>query len=153
MSKAMPIAACAMEGVKQMQSLTLPWPSKDLSPNARVHWTRRSKAVKQARGYAEVMARCAGWGGLSLPAEGRLDLWISFYPPTRCLPDDDNMLARFKPYRDGIADALGIDDRRFVSHPLIEDEVRHAGQVVITITGITQQASNGGPRLHANPAF
>ncbi|MFE8346782.1 MAG: hypothetical protein ABGU97_03075 [Xylella fastidiosa subsp. multiplex] len=47
-----------------MQSLTLPWPSKDLSPNARVHWTRRSKAVKQARGYAEVMARCAGWGGL-----------------------------------------------------------------------------------------
>ncbi|ALR06638.2 hypothetical protein XFHB_07055 [Xylella fastidiosa] len=42
----MPIAACGMAGVNQMQSLTLPWPSKDLSPNARVHWTRRSKAVK-----------------------------------------------------------------------------------------------------------
>ncbi|MDG5822833.1 hypothetical protein [Xylella fastidiosa] len=143
MSNAMPIAACGMAGVNQMQSLTLPWPSKDLSPNARVHWTRRSKAVKQARGYAQIMARRAGWGGLSLPVEGRLDLWISFYPPTRRLPDDDNMLARFKPYRDGIADALGIDDRRFVSHPLIEDDRRTGGEVVIRMTGIDCMKTTG----------
>ena len=45
------------------------------------------------------------------------------------------MLARFKPYRDGIADALGIDDKRFISHPLVSTEVRKGGQVVVRITG------------------
>ncbi len=59
----------------------------------------------------------------------------TFHPPTRMRPDDDNMLARSKPYRDGIADALGIDDKRFMSHPLVSNEVRKRGQVVVRITG------------------
>ena len=45
------------------------------------------------------------------------------------------MLARVKPYRDGIADALGIDDKRFVSHPYVRDTPRKGGQVVFRITG------------------
>ena len=40
-----------------------------------------------------------------------------------------------KAARDGIADALGVDDSRFVSHPLVKDDVRKGGQVVIKITG------------------
>lgn len=115
-----------------MLELTLPWPSKDLSPNARVHWSVRGRAAKKARQQAGLAAIAAGWQAKSLPA-GRIHLQVDFYPPTRRLPDDDNMLARFKPARDGIADALGIDDRRFVSHPFVCDEVRKGGQVVVTI--------------------
>jgi Holliday junction resolvase RusA-like endonuclease len=114
--------------------LELPWPSKDLSPNGRVHWARKAKAAKAGRITGAAIAAAAGWKSLKLPA-GRLHLWIDFYPPTRMRPDDDNMLARCKPYRDGIADALGIDDRRFVSHPFVRDEVRKGGLVVIRITG------------------
>ncbi len=117
-----------------MNELILPWPSKELSPNARVHWSRRAAFAKMARQYALVAAIQAEWTDAGLPA-GRLHLHVTFYPPTKRLPDDDNMLARFKPYRDGIADALGIDDKRFISHPLVSNEVRKGGQVVVRITG------------------
>ncbi|HHA2878405.1 TPA: hypothetical protein ACOFC6_002251 [Stenotrophomonas maltophilia] len=115
-----------------MKELILPWPHKDLSPNGRVHWSARAKAAKKARAQAYILAVA---GGCNLwKSEGRLHLYITFHPPTKLLPDDDNMLARFKPYRDGIADALGIDDKRFISHPLVSTEVRKGGQVVVRIT-------------------
>lgn len=117
-----------------MIELTLPWPSKDLSPNGRVHWARKAKAAKAARADATLLAIAAGWPQMVLPP-GRLHLWLEFYPPTRRMPDDDNMLSRCKAYRDGIADALGIDDQRFVSHPFVKNEVRKGGQVVVRITG------------------
>lgn len=117
-----------------MKELTLPWPSKDLSPNARVHWSRRSKAAQAARQTGRVLAMQAGWTRDALPA-GRLHLWVTFHPPTKRMPDDDNMLARFKAYRDGLADALLIDDRRFVSHPFVSDQPRKGGEVVVRITG------------------
>lgn len=115
--------------------LVLPWPSKDLSPNGRVHWSRKAKATKHARQTAVVLAHEAGWRALQLPA-GKLHLWVSFHQaPGKALPDDDNMLGRFKAYRDGIAQALGIDDKRFISHPVVSSERRPGGQVVVRITG------------------
>lgn len=42
------------------------------------------------------------------------------------------MIAAFKSGRDGIADALGIDDRRFVCHPYVKDQV--GGMVKVRIT-------------------
>lgn len=115
--------------------LVLPWPSKDLSPNSRVNWRRRSEATKAARQTAVVLAFEAGWRDAWLP-DGRLHLWITFYQtPRKVLPDDDNLLLRFKAYRDGIAQVLGIDDKRFISHPFVSNERRPGGQVVVRITG------------------
>lgn len=118
-----------------MNKLHLPWPSRLLHPNSRVHWAQRAKATKAARYAAFVAARAIGWTNESVPSEGRLSLWIDFYPPDRRRRDDDGLLASVKAARDGIADALGIDDRRFVSHPMLRDEVRRGGEVVVTITG------------------
>ena len=115
-----------------IKDLVLPWPVSDLSPNARICWQRRAKAANNSRALGKLIALEAGWNGISIPA-GRIVLCIDFYPPTRRWPDDDNMLARFKPYRDGIADALGIDDQRFISRPLIKHEVRCGGQVVVRL--------------------
>lgn len=67
--------------------------------------------------------------------EGRLHLWIDFYPPDKRKRDDDGLLASFKPFRDGIADAMRIDDNRFVSHPYVKDEVVRGGEVRVRITG------------------
>lgn len=118
--------------------LVLPWPSKDLSPNARVHYRVKAAATKLARQTAVVLAQEAGWKGLQLPP-GRLHLWIDCYQaPGKKLPDDDNMIGRCKAYRDGIAQALGIDDKRFKSHPDVKDERRPGGQVVVRITGAGQ---------------
>lgn len=117
-----------------MREIILPWPSAHLSPNSRKHWTVRKKETKAARQLAWGIAKEAGWTGDGLPAEGRLHLWVDFYPPTRIGIDDDNALSRFKAYRDGIADALGINDKRFVSHPYVHDEVRKGGEVRVRIT-------------------
>lgn len=116
-----------------IKPLLLPWPARDLHPNARVHFMALAKAKKAARQSA-AWATKAEWSGLVLPEEGRLHLWIDFYPPDRRHRDDDGLLSSMKAARDGIADALGINDSRFVSHPYIKDEVRKGGAVEIRIT-------------------
>ncbi|MGH8032711.1 MAG: hypothetical protein ACREO8_10195 [Luteimonas sp.] len=114
--------------------IVLPWPSRDLHPNARVHWARRAKAVKAARYQAGLAVLAGGFQAVALQPL-RLSLWLDFYPPDRRKRDDDGLLSSMKAARDGIADALGIDDSRFISHPLVREEVRKGGEVVIRITG------------------
>jgi len=80
-----------------------------------------------------LLALQAGWRHALLP-DGRLDLWVDFYPPDCRRRDDDGMLASFKAARDGLAQALGIDDSRFYSHLRLLDEVRPGGQVCVRIT-------------------
>ena len=43
------------------------------------------------------------------------------------------MIASFKSGRDGIADALGIDDCRFITHPWVHTET--GGYIKVSITG------------------
>ena len=120
--------------VERALELVLPWPSKDLSPNARVHFRVKAAATKVARQTAVVLAFEAGWRDAWLP-EGRLYLWIDCYQaPGKKLPDDDNMVGRCKAYRDGIAQLLGVDDRRFTTRPRVHEERRPGGQVVVRIT-------------------
>lgn len=115
--------------------INLPWPNKLLSPNARVHWAAKSKAAKAAKKVGHL---CALESKVKIDWEGEIHLWITFYPPDRRSRDDDNLIATFKNYRDGIAQALGVDDKRFRIHPWLSDEVVKNGQVVVKLTqGIT----------------
>lgn len=126
-----------------MNELLLPWPDRVLHPNVRVHWAKRAKAVKIARADAYVLAVQNGWRGLTLP-EGPLHVWIDGYPPDRRRRDADGLLSSLKSAIDGIADALAVDDRRFVPHPWVKDEVRKGGEVRIRITGGPEgDGSNG----------
>ena len=111
-------------------TLHLPWPPKELSPNARVHWAKKSKAAKAYRLQCGFMTKAAK---IIVPdIEGRLHLWITFYPPDKRHRDDDNMIASFKSGRDGIADALGINDCRFITHPFVSDDIGNFIKVEIT---------------------
>ena len=119
--------------------VTLPWPHKDLSPNARKHWAALSVAKKKAREtahYATLEAAGSRMGEFraSLAGEGRIALTVTFYPPDKRRRDDDNMVAAFKASRDGIADALQVDDRRFRPHYYFEDAAK-PGRVEIAIGG------------------
>src|SRR5207253_8413811 len=91
--------------------LMLPWPPKDLNPNARVHWSKKSRAAKSYRAACHLLCRQAG---IKSP-EGRALLSLEFIPPDKRRRDDDNCLASFKAGRDGIAQALSIDDSNFVT--------------------------------------
>lgn len=96
--------------------ITLPWPDKRLSPNARLHWRPRAEAKAIARDWAFKLTLADMHHAERMAvrlSEGHIPVRITFYPPDKRHRDDDNMVGSFKPFRDGIADALGVNDRRF----------------------------------------
>lgn len=113
-------------------SLILPWPPKELSPNARIHHMRRYTIGKKYRNACWARAKQAG---LKVDFDGPVHLWITFFPPDKRTRDDDNLIAAFKAGRDGLALALGINDSRFVTHPFISPETAAGGAVEVRLTG------------------
>lgn len=91
--------------------IQLPWPDKALSPNGRAHWAQKARAVKAARREAWITT-LAAMDGRTVSWQA-VDLHWIFRPKTATAPDEDNIEAASKAYRDGIADALGIDDANF----------------------------------------
>ena len=109
----------------------LPFPPSILSPNVRAHWAAKSKAAKAYRTECAWLTKAAG---LRVDWDGVVHAWITFCPPDRRHRDDDNLIAAFKSGRDGIADALGIDDKRFRIHPWLSDETRKGGVVKVRLS-------------------
>lgn len=90
-------------------TLYLPWPKADLSGHAKGNWRARAAPTRRAR-------EAAHWLGLKarLPCVPNAVLTFTFHPPARGgLPDVQNMPNRCKAYVDGIASAMGCDDRKF----------------------------------------
>jgi crossover junction endodeoxyribonuclease RusA len=114
-----------------MNKVTLPWPPKQLSPNARVHWAVKAKAAKIYRADCFNLAKQAG---VKFEEEGKIHLFVDFYCPDKRARDSDNLLSSMKSAIDGLADALKVNDSRFVIHPFVRDEIIKGGQVVITIS-------------------
>ena len=70
---------------------------------------------------------------LPAPAgDGDIHVAVTFYPPNR-RGDRVNYPNRMKPYWDGIAEALGVNDRRFLPTFIYAEPVKGAGKVVVTI--------------------
>jgi crossover junction endodeoxyribonuclease RusA len=91
--------------------IELPWPHKDLSPNGRVHWARKAKATASYRSECGWRARAQG---VSPVDADRVKMTIRFCPPDMRRRDMDNLISATKALRDGLMDALGVDDSRFV---------------------------------------
>lgn len=112
--------------------LTLPLPAKGLSPNAHTHWRNRHRLTKRARYIARILTLEALHGQ---PAPALTSYRLRFYFPTRARRDDDNAAASFKSYRDGIADALGIDDttlRMSATPELLHDPANPRLEVILS---------------------
>jgi crossover junction endodeoxyribonuclease RusA len=112
--------------------VTLPWPPKGLSPNARLHWAAKSKQAKAYRMACFALCIEAKLNRMALPESGAVTLDIEFIPPDRRARDLDNMLSSIKNGLDGIADALGVNDRRFVFRLSRADQI--GGMVKIRVT-------------------
>ena len=111
--------------------LKLPYPAKELNPNRRSHWAVTAKHKKVAREQAFYLTKMAK---VELIGTGAIDLHITFMPPDKRGRDMDNMLASCKSMIDGIADALGVNDKRFRYHLAI-GEVIKGGLVQIEVCG------------------
>jgi crossover junction endodeoxyribonuclease RusA len=112
-----------------MNKVTLPWPPKELSPNASIHWAQKAKKKKEYRTACWALTLEAK---LIAPAgEGKIPIEITFYPPDKRHRDADNMVASIKSGLDGLADALKVNDKRFLPSFFFKEEV--AGMVKIEI--------------------
>lgn len=119
--------------------VALPWPHRNLSPNARVHFRVKSGHAKQAREDAG-FAAC---GQLSVlqrrqvaERDGPIRLTVTFCPPDARRRDMDNMLAAAKSTLDGLADALRVDDHRFELTLRRGDPVK-LGAIEVWIEGVS----------------
>lgn len=113
--------------------IRLSWPAKPLWQNSRSHWAAKGRAVTAYRQEA--------WGRALEQQVKRLEtttprLTFSFHPPDRRKRDLHNMPATQKAAIDGIADALGCDDKGFhCVWPEAWGHVVKGGCVLIEVTG------------------
>jgi crossover junction endodeoxyribonuclease RusA len=105
--------------------IRLPWPNRELFPNFKRshHWrTYRhlEKSYRETCWKLTLVQTGASPSGIPNP----LPMSITFHPPDRRKRDDDGIIGAFKNGRDGIADALGVDDAIFKPTYEIGDVVR-----------------------------
>lgn len=110
--------------------ITLPWPPSSLSGHNTGHWSRKAGDVAKYRAWAKAATLAAK---AIAPEKGDIPIHIRFIPPNR-RGDRTNYPNRIKPVIDGIADALRVNDRRFLpSYAFAEPEA--PGRLEITIGG------------------
>ena len=121
--------------VVQRITIDIPHPPASLSPNSRSHWRDKARDTRHMRTISNMLT-CAAMGCADInepwPA-ARMDIHWRFAGRQ---PDDDNIIARCKPIRDGIADAgLVADDCSIhVGSVVFERVPRRDVEVVITLT-------------------
>lgn len=113
--------------------IVLPFPPSSLSGHANGNWRSKSGPTAKHRKLALERATDAG---LSVPDEGDIGLHIHFVPPDR-RGDRCNFWNRCKPYIDGIAEALGVNDSRFLPSKSFADPEK-PGRVEISLSPITR---------------
>ena len=91
--------------------IVLPFPPSSLSGHNKGHWRQRYEVTRKHRNWARVATQAAKVRGI--PDEGDIRVRIVFCPPN-LRGDRTNFPNRMKPYLDGIAEGLGVNDARFL---------------------------------------
>lgn len=90
--------------------ITLPFPSSDLSGHNNGNPHVKAGIVRKHRDRA---CKATQEANATVASEGDITVTVRFIPPNN-RGDRINFPNRMKPYFDGIADALGVNDKRFV---------------------------------------
>jgi crossover junction endodeoxyribonuclease RusA len=119
--------------------IKLPFPDASLFPNRmRGSFHNSTDAKQKQRDAAFYITKAAG---AYKPESGHIPLSLLFVMPDKRNRDCDNMLAASKWLLDGMAKALGIDDKRF--KPLLVDWVHgSAPGALIAAVGVSIVSSH-----------
>lgn len=99
--------------------ITLPFPPASLSGHNTGHWHIKAKVIATHRAWAFHATRAEK---VKAAPDGDILVKFRFIPPDK-RGDRTNYPNRLKPYIDGIAEALGVNDRRFLpSYEFCEPE-------------------------------
>lgn len=108
--------------------IILPWPPSSLSGHNNGAWFNKSRLIATHRAWAFHATREAK---AKVAESGDIPIKFRFVPPDN-RGDRTNYANRLKPYIDGIAEALGINDRRFL--PSYEfAEVEKPGRIEVEL--------------------
>jgi hypothetical protein len=99
-----------------------------LTGNTRRDWYVIAPVIKKHREWARLATLAAGG---SVEAAGDIRVIATFYPPHR-RGDRVSYPNLLKPYWDGIADALGVNDSRFLPSYLFAEPVK-GGRVTVVL--------------------
>ena len=110
--------------------IELPFPPSSLSGHAKGHWRSKAAVTAKHREWARA-ATLASFPQKIILGTGDIRIVVTFYPPNR-RGDRVNFPNRMKPYFDGIADALKVNDSRFLPSYLFGEPVKD-GKVVVVI--------------------
>jgi hypothetical protein len=107
--------------------IELPFPPSTLSGHNKGHWRAKSAIVRKHREWACKATLAAK---ITVPETGDIRICVTFYPPNR-RGDRVNFPNRCKPIFDGIADALGVNDSRFLPSYQFAEPVK-GGRIVVS---------------------
>lgn len=126
-------------------TITLPLPTRNLSPNARCHWAVKAREVKVYRALAhwratkemqrDLASRGAVFGAVLPMRLDRATVRLTFYWPDKRRRDRDNALASMKSAMDGFTDA-GVwgDDSGVTFLPIAFEVDRASPRVEVEVT-------------------
>lgn len=138
-----------------MVTVSLPLPDRCLSPNARAHWAVRSKAAKRqhAVAYCETAetVKDGTIGNRRLTIDQTFGVRCRWFFRDRRRRDADNLLASMKHAFDGIAEALGVDDRTFVHWPAVIGYDRDRPRVEVSVWPLGSEGQ-GATACQASPS-
>lgn len=122
-------------------TIELSWPNGSLSPNARVHYIVLRKAQTTANEEAywvtrQAMGAAFGPSFTKIEHDGRSDIVLRqvAHPPDKRSRDRDNVDSSLKGHRDGIARALGVDDRFLRPTGIEWGEPIRGGKIVVEVS-------------------
>lgn len=128
-SRAIAAAMIADRRVSRGGSIVLPFPPSTLSGHHNVHWRKLQPVKKAHRELAWAETKKAR---IVAPKIGDMAVHFHFIPPDN-RGDRTNYPNRLKPYIDGIADALGINDRRFLPSYSFGEPNKDKARVEVTL--------------------
>lgn len=113
--------------------IKLPWPAKILWPNGRGHHMDVWRETRRHREWAFYAAVEYFQTNGMIADAGHYRLNATFHPKTRNAVDADNASASLKAYQDGIASAMGVDDKIFREPKITFGEPVKNGCVIVEI--------------------
>ncbi len=113
-------------------SFTIPWPPAALTPHAKGNFWAKANATKSYRQAAYILARAAGvQRATGAPA---VRIVLAYSPPSQ-RGDVQNVHGRLKAAIDGIADAVGLDDKAFrIAFPETFGPSKKGGEISVEVT-------------------